>query len=639
MPLFPGDFKKFKHVKSDDKSTTLMHPKGHTITIMHEALKGPMRAQFEALAKTSKPEPKVKMDEGGMIEKADRSGIMGTPRKVNQELADQKTQSASAPQYRDNKDVRTPEQKAKADYYEKTGRLQGYADGGDVEEPSGASGTWEPPTPQQPQIGAGFMDSPEHAQAWEPGNVAESVGSRAKEAVDRELHLPATEVAVSAADAKMQANNANMANADIQQQLGTAPPPMPPQQVGMAPQPMPQGPPQQQQPAEAPPVTGEELFNAGMQNQIAGIQNQAKAESQLGNAQAKMMLEQQKQQNQIMADYNRHLNELDQERKEHIQFIKDNQVDPEKYWQTHDKTLAMMGAMFGSFGTPGHNMGIEVVNRGIDNEINAQKQNLDSRQSLLNANLQQYGNMREAMNATRIMLNDAMTLKIETEAAKFKSPMAQAKAAKMIGDLQTENAKQADTFAKARTENQIKAQLTNTNSAPGSITEDPAVYVRHLVPPERQKEVFAEIQAAQNTKHMGKSIMDAFETAAKENTIAKTGFGLARTPGSVYGLHQAMQPTFQDLEGTVRQAAMENTFKNITPSPGDSAHTIDQKRHSLQQYLQSKASAPTAKGFGIDLQKFDSTNSGSFTGPQTKIINGIKYQVSPDGKKAIRVKE
>jgi len=68
-----------------------------------------------------------------------------------------------------------------------------------------------------------------------------------------------------------------------------------------------------------------------------------------------------------------------------------------------------------------------------------------------------------------------------------------------------------------------------------------------------------------------------------------------------------MQPTFKDLEGTVRQAAMDNTFKNITPQPGDKDYTVETKRQALLDYLQSKASASTAKGYGIDLHRFEST--------------------------------
>jgi hypothetical protein len=92
-------------------------------------------------------------------------------------------------------------------------------------------------------------------------------------------------------------------------------------------------------------------------------------------------------------------------------------------------------------------------------------------------------------------------------------------------------------------------------------------------------------------------------------------------------LHQALQPTFKDLEGTVRQAAMDNTFKNLTPAAGDTDATIAQKRQGLIQYLQSKASAPRAKSFGRDSDKFQSTSPIKHV--EVKTMNGVKYQKFP----------
>lgn len=47
------DLSKFKHVKSDAKTTTLQHPDGHQITLAHTALSPAYRGQLESLAKLS----------------------------------------------------------------------------------------------------------------------------------------------------------------------------------------------------------------------------------------------------------------------------------------------------------------------------------------------------------------------------------------------------------------------------------------------------------------------------------------------------------------------------------------------------------------------------------------------------------
>jgi len=48
------DLSSFKHVKSDDKSTTLRHKDGHELTLAHTALSPQYRTQLEALSKVSK---------------------------------------------------------------------------------------------------------------------------------------------------------------------------------------------------------------------------------------------------------------------------------------------------------------------------------------------------------------------------------------------------------------------------------------------------------------------------------------------------------------------------------------------------------------------------------------------------------
>lgn len=138
-------------------------------------------------------------------------------------------------------------------------------------------------------------------------------------------------------------------------------------------------------------------------------------------------------------------------------------------------------------------------------------------------------------------------------------------------------------------------------------SDDPAKLVPQVVPKEHQAQAFKEIDAAENTNKMAKSIMDSFDQAVGDTSGTGAVTSYFRDPRSVLALHQAMQPTFKDMEGTVRQAAMDNTFKNITPTGTDSPAEIATKRAALQAYLQSKISAPTARGYGIDLSKFDST--------------------------------
>lgn len=177
------------------------------------------------------------------------------------------------------------------------------------------------------------------------------------------------------------------------------------------------------------------------------------------------------------------------------------------------------------------------------------------------------------------------------------------KSADYLGNQKT----QADTRKSLAEAAKAESETYKRNPAVLGQSNDPAVLVPNLVPKEHQAQAFKEIDAAENTRKMSKSILDSFDQAVADTRGAGRVTSLLKTPRSVGALHQSMQPTFKDLEGTVRQAAMDNTFKNITPNAADTDNDIATKRQALADYLQSKLAAPTARAYGIDLAKFQST--------------------------------
>lgn len=71
MRKFPLDLSKFKKMKSDENSTTLSHPDGHSITVAHKSLSPKMRTQLSKLSSVEPAAPKEakvqKFAEGGDI--------------------------------------------------------------------------------------------------------------------------------------------------------------------------------------------------------------------------------------------------------------------------------------------------------------------------------------------------------------------------------------------------------------------------------------------------------------------------------------------------------------------------------------------------------------------------------------------
>jgi hypothetical protein len=138
-----------------------------------------------------------------------------------------------------------------------------------------------------------------------------------------------------------------------------------------------------------------------------------------------------------------------------------------------------------------------------------------------------------------------------------------------------------------------------------SQTNDPAKLVAGMVPKEHQAAAFKEIDTAENTKANAPAILNAFDSAANKF------HGVDLVPGMLNAdqksMHALLGPTFKDVEGTVRQAAMTNLYDNVTPQVGDSKETLEKKRSALVGYLNSKSSAPTARGYNVDLANFPST--------------------------------
>lgn len=371
---------------------------------------------------------------------------------------------------------------------------------------------------------------------------------------------------------------------------------------------------------------GQEQLNA-LQEQKRGQMIEAQAQGQAGSQTAEAAGQAQNSAQQGMAEFQKNYGDLDQETQNIKNDIANGHINPNEYIEnmtTGGKIATGIGLILGGMGaglTHGPNLAFQYLQNQIDRDVEGQKLELGKKENLLSHNLQAMGNLRAATDLTRMQSMDILSNHLKQIAGTAQSQAAAGMALNTAGLIDGQTA-------------QLKKSLAIQKMQLGGGT-DPARLVPLLVPSEHQKQALAEIEAAENTVKMKSAIDTAFEKAAHDNTVMRTGAGLLRTPPSVLALHQAMQPTFKDLEGTVRQAAMDNTFKNITPAPGDFGSSINEKRTAKDQYLQSKMSAPTARAYLIDLKNFKST---SIQGPQqTKVSGGVKYIRGPNGE-AIPVK-
>lgn len=188
-----------------------------------------------------------------------------------------------------------------------------------------------------------------------------------------------------------------------------------------------------------------DLYSKGVGEQKAGIQQGAAAEGALGAAQAPLLDQAVQQEQQMMQSYQNHYNDLDQERQGWISDIQNQHIDPTHYlgsMNTGQGIATAIGLMLGGMGgglTHQGNPALDFINKQIDRDIAAQQVNLGKSETLLNANMRQFGNLKDATDMTRVMMQDAVKNQLGAAAARSQDPLAKSRAQMQMGalDMQT----------------------------------------------------------------------------------------------------------------------------------------------------------------------------------------------------------
>lgn len=314
-------------------------------------------------------------------------------------------------------------------------------------------------------------------------------------------------------------------------------------------------------------------------------------------------LAQMKTQNDIVDEYRK----KDQALLDHYSTQK---IDPDAYWKnqsTGAKIASGISLILGGMGaglTHGRNMAQDLIENAISRDMEAQKNDQSKTYNLYQMNRAALGDDTSANLATQNQMLTALEYKLKKQASLTGSQTAKSNADIAIAQIQQKRDLNNQTLS------WIKQGIGGGSS--GSPAQDPSMLVPALVKdPSQQKQVIDEIERAKIIKNQYQSIMDSFDKASVDQRPMSGGSLKNAIPGvnSPYigALHAEMGPTFQHLEGTVRQSAMDNMDKNITPQLGDSDEKIAVKRQALQDYLLNGMAGTASKSHGIDLNRFSST--------------------------------
>lgn len=349
------------------------------------------------------------------------------------------------------------------------------------------------------------------------------------------------------------------------------------------------------------------------QMQEQGVQNEARAQGALGNKEAALAQDQAQQKQALLQTYQSNLKQLEGERQSIVHDLQNKHIDAGRYMRnlsTSGQVATGIGLILGGMGAGilgRENDALKILQNNIDRDVESQKADIAKQEGLMHATMQQFGNLRDATNMTKVITTEAYIDKMQQAAAESKNPMAIARAQQAIGQLRAGIAP----LMMQTAQRQTIIQGIQGGQLP------PEAAVQALVPAPHQKEVFHEIQTAQNAQRIGKDALSQFDKAAEENTVMKTGAGLLREPASVGNLQALMLPLLKDAAGRVSEQEM-HAMDRMLPRPGDSEYKIQEKRAALHDFITAKQSAPTAKGYGIDLTRFPSTAPTSGARPNMK---------------------
>lgn len=187
--------------------------------------------------------------------------------------------------------------------------------------------------------------------------------------------------------------------------------------------------------------------------QMAGIKGNADAAMQAGDQskQAYDAYAQQVQQHEQM--YQDRLKSIDEDQQKLMDSFASNKIEPNRVWKnasTGNKIMAGLGLFLSGMGsgiTGQKNGALELLQKKMDQDLEAQKANKDGDRSLFQMNMEKYKNAELAEAATRLQMNTSMNAQLESIKASTGSLQAKSNAQILQGQLQMQMAQQKHQMA------------------------------------------------------------------------------------------------------------------------------------------------------------------------------------------------
>lgn len=201
------------------------------------------------------------------------------------------------------------------------------------------------------------------------------------------------------------------------------------------------------------------------------LQREGEAKAAMGADQAEALRRQQVEAQQLQNYQSQARAEMNSEIDKQAQDIANQKIDPKRLWNSKsdgERAASLIGIVLSGIGsglTGGPNMALQVIDRQIERDINAQTAELGKKENLLSALYRKYGNLEQAQGVARIFKTEAFARELQTQAAQHGGEAEKAHADFMGTQLRAGIAAQKDQFANQM--GMMRWQMTMVGGAGG----------------------------------------------------------------------------------------------------------------------------------------------------------------------------
>lgn len=352
----------------------------------------------------------------------------------------------------------------------------------------------------------------------------------------------------------------------------------------------------------------EAAYNQGLESEKKGLQQASSAEAAVGQAQARLLGTQQAIQATQATEFQTYIKVLNTERESLMADIKNQHIDPNRFvnnMSTSSKISTAIGLIASGMGSAmahQENLAAKFLTQQIDNDINAQKSELGKKENLLSANFRQFGNMRDAMDMTRVMQSDILGNQLKQAAAQQQSPMAKANLLKALGQLEIQSAPIVSQMAMRKT---LLSGASKGQIAPESV-------IRMVVPEHEQAGATKELKEAQTSYKARDNVLSAFDKIAEINTLSNRALSPFQSTRQIAALRDPVVASLSKETAGRFTEQDAHMLATLFPQAGDTPETLIMKRGQTNKLINEKLNFPALKKWGIDLSstgRYDSVGN------------------------------